>query len=194
MRKLGVAAIAVMSLSLFTGTLLAAEKGETKVPPALNFKMEGLDGKEVDLSRYAGKVVLIVNVASRCGFTPQYKGLEALHEKYGKEGLVILGVPSNDFGHQEPGSSEEIAKFCESKYGVKFDMLAKVPVKGNEQVPLYKYLTSKETDPKFAGPIKWNFTKFLVGRNGEIIGRFEPNVKPDSEKVVKSIEAELAKK
>jgi glutathione peroxidase len=167
---------------------------EKKVPAVLNFKMAGLDGKEVDLSRYAGKVVLIVNVASHCGFTPQYKGLEALHEKYAKEGLVVLGVPSNDFGRQEPGTSEEIAKFCDSKYHVKFDMLAKVPVKGEEQVPLYKYLTSKETNPKSAGPIKWNFTKFLIGRSGEIVARFESPVKPESEKVVTTIEAELAKR
>jgi glutathione peroxidase len=167
---------------------------EGTVPQVLKFKMEGLDGREVDLSRYAGKVVLIVNVASRCGYTPQYKGLEAIHERYAKEGLVVLGVPSNDFGKQEPGSNADIAKFCETKYHVKFDMLAKVPVLGEAQVPLYKYLTSKDTDPKFAGPIKWNFTKFLIGRNGDIIARFEPGVKPEASKVVQAIEAELAKK
>jgi glutathione peroxidase len=141
---------------------VAKEKGADKVPAVLNFKMKGLDGKEVDLSRYQGKVVLIVNVASQCGYTPQYKGLQALHDKFAKDGLVILGVPSNDFGKQEPGSNEEIAAFCEKNYGVKFDMLSKVPVKGDDKVPLYEYLTSKETDPRFAGPIKWNFTKFLT--------------------------------
>src|SRR5262249_20413519 len=135
----------------------AHDKGDKNVPPVLNFKMKDLAGKDVDLSKYQGKVILVVNVASKCGFTPQYEGLEALHEKYGKDGLVVLGVPSNDFGKQEPGSNDEIAKFCQSKYGVKFDMLAKVAVKGDEQVPLYKYLTSKETNPRFAGPIKWNF-------------------------------------
>ena len=171
----------------------ADDKGEKKVPAVFNYKMEGLDGKEVDLSRYAGKVVMIVNVASHCGYTPQYKGLEALHEKYAKDGLVVLGVPSNDFGRQEPGTSEEIANFCKSKYAVKFDMLAKVPVKGDRQVPLYKYLTSKDTNPNFAGQIKWNFTKFLIGRNGEIVARFEPAVKPESAQVAKAIEAELAK-
>jgi glutathione peroxidase len=172
----------------------ADEKGDKKVPPVLNFKMKNLAGKDVDLSQYQGKVVLIVNVASKCGFTPQYKGLQALHDKYAGEGLVILGVPSNDFGRQEPGTSEEIAQFCESKYGVKFDMTEKVPVTGQEQAPLYKHLTSKETDPQFAGPIKWNFTKFLIGRNGAIVARFESPVKPESEKVTKTIEAELAKK
>ncbi|MFL5245837.1 MAG: glutathione peroxidase [Gemmataceae bacterium] len=175
-------------------SIQAEEKGDKKVPAVLNFKMKGLDGKDVDLSQYEGKVVLIVNVASKCGYTPQYEGLEKLHEKYGSKGLVVLGVPANDFGKQEPGTNDEIAKFCSSTYHVKFDMLAKVPVKGDEKCDLYKYLTSKETDPKFAGEIKWNFTKFLVGRNGEIVARYEPKVKPDSAEVTKAIEAELAKK
>ena len=193
MRLLAVMCAGLVVIPATLSSVRADDKGEKKVPAVLNYKMEGLNGKEVDLSRYAGKVVLIVNVASRCGYTPQYKGLEALHEKYGKDGLVVLGVPSNDFGRQEPGTSEEIAQFCDSKYHVKFDMLAKVAVKGQEQVPLYKYLTSNETNPKSAGPIKWNFTKFLIGRNGEIVARFESPVKPESEQVVKAIEAELAK-
>jgi glutathione peroxidase len=133
-------------------------------------------------------------VASQCGYTPQYEALEKLHEKYGSGGLVVLGVPANDFGKQEPGADEEIAKFCSSKYNVKFDMLAKVPVKGEGKCDLYKYLTSKQTDPKFAGEIKWNFTKFLIGRNGEIVARFESKVKPESPEVTKAIETELAKK
>ena len=169
-----------------------AEEGGKKVPPVLNFKMKGLDGKEVDLGQYQGKVVLIVNVASQCGYTPQYKGLEALYEKYGKDGLVVLGVPANEFGAQEPGSDAEIAEFCSSKYGVKFPMLSKVVVKGNGICPLYKHLTAKETDPKFGGAIKWNFTKFLVARNGEIVGRFEPKVKP--EEIAPAIVTELKKK
>jgi glutathione peroxidase len=156
--------------------------------------MKTLAGTEVDLSQYQGKPILIVNVASRCGYTPQYKGLQALHDKYAKDGLVVLGVPSNDFGKQEPGTSEEIAEFCEKNYGVKFDMLEKVVVKGPDKVPLYKYLTAKETDPKFAGEIKWNFTKFLISRDGAIVARFEPGVKPESEKLTKAIEAELSKK
>jgi glutathione peroxidase len=156
--------------------------------------MKSLDGKDVNLSRYAGKVVLIVNVASECGYTPQYKGLQALHDKYAKDGLVVLGVPANDFGQQEPGTNAEITAFCQKNYGVKFDMLSKVTVKGPEQVPLYKFLTSKETDPKFAGPVKWNFTKFLIGRHGEIAARFEPGVEPESPEVTKAVEAELAKK
>jgi glutathione peroxidase len=174
------------------------KKGDKKVPAVLNFKMKKLDGKEADLSKYQGKVVLMVNVASQCGLTPQYKPLEELHEKYSEKGLAVLGFPANEFGSQEPGTDEEISTFCTSKYGVKFDMFSKVVVKkldnGPEPCPLYKYLTSKETDPKFAGDITWNFEKFLIGRNGEIVKRFAPKVKPDSEEVTKAIEEELAKK
>jgi glutathione peroxidase len=169
-------------------------KGGKKVAPALNFKMKALDGKDVDLSKYQGKVVLLVNVASKCGNTPQYKGLQELYEKYGKEGFVVIGVPANEFGGQEPGTDAEIAKFCTSKYNVTFPMMSKVVVKGDGICPLYKYLTDKETDPKFAGQIKWNFEKFLLSKDGEIVKRFEPRTKPESEKVVQAIEKELKKK
>jgi glutathione peroxidase len=152
----GITASLVLAVSV--AGLPADDKGDKKVPPVLNFKMKSLDEKDVDLSKYEGKVVLFVNVASKCGYTPQYKGLQALHDKYAAEGLAIVGVPANNFGRQEPASNEEIATFCKSNYGVKFDMLAKVDVKGENQTPLYKYLTSKETDPHFSGPIKWNFT------------------------------------
>jgi glutathione peroxidase len=167
------------------------DKGDKKVPAVLNFKMKTLDGKDVDLSKYQGKVVMFVNVASKCGYTPQYEQLEKMHEKYGKDGLVIVGVPANEFGAQEPGSNEEIAKFCEATYNVKFDMLGKVVVKGDKMCPLYKFLTSKDTNPNFGGEIKWNFTKFIVNRNGEVVARFEPKVKPDAEEVVKVVETEL---
>ncbi len=171
----------------------ADDKGDKKVAGALNFKMKSIDGKEVDLSKYQGKVVMFVNVASQCGYTPQYKELQAVYEKYSKDGFVIVGVPANEFGKQEPGADEEIAKFCDSKYGVKFDLMSKVVVKGDGICPLYKYLTSKDTDPKFAGDVKWNFTKFVVGKNGEVVGRFEPAVKPDDKKVIELIETELKK-
>lgn len=187
----------VAGVLLLAPVLVGAEdknKGDKKVAPALNFKMKGIDGKEVDLSKLQGKVVLIVNVASRCGNTPQYKGLQELYEKYGKEGFVVLGVPANDFGKQEPGTNDEIAQFCSSKYHVTFPMLAKVSVKGEDKCPLYKHLTSKESDPKFGGEVPWNFEKFLIGRNGEVVDRFNHRVKPESEKVVKVIEAELKKK
>jgi glutathione peroxidase len=170
------------------------DKGDKKVPAVLNFKMKALDGQETDLSQYQGKVVLFVNVASQCGYTPQYKGLQELYDKYAKDGLVILGVPANEFGTQEPGTDQEIAKFCSTNYNVKFPMLSKVVVKGAGICPLYKYLTSKETDPKFGGDIKWNFTKFLIARDGTIVNRFEPAVKPESQEMTKAIEAELKKK
>jgi glutathione peroxidase len=161
----------------------------------LDHEMETLEGEKVNLAKkYKGKVVLLVNVASKCGNTPQYKPLEALHEKFGKEGLAIVGVPCNQFHGQEPGSAKDIAEFCEKNYGVKFDMLGKVDVNGEKATPLYKELTSKETDPKFAGKITWNFEKFLFDRDGKVVARFAPKVQPDSKEVVAAIEKELAKK
>jgi glutathione peroxidase len=195
-RKLGILFAAVALFGLCAPLARAEEKkGDKKVPAVLNFKMKGLDGKDVELSQYQGQVVLIVNVASKCGYTPQYKGLQAIYEKYKDKGLVVVGVPANDFLKQEPGTDAEIAKFCESKYGVTFPMLAKVStIVGEKKVPLYEYLTSKETDPKFAGEVKWNFTKFLIGRDGEIVNRFDSKVEPGSKDVTEAIEAELAKK
>ena len=169
-------------------------KGDSKMTGVLDFKMKAIDGKETDLSQYKGKVVLIVNVASKCGLTDQYKGLQAMYLKYKDQGLVIIGVPSNDFGNQEPGTDADIAKFCSLNYNVTFPMMSKVVVKGKGQTPLYQFLTSKKTNPRFAGEIEWNFTKFLIGRTGEIVNRFEPEVEPDSAAVVRAIEAELAKK
>jgi glutathione peroxidase len=173
-----------------TETKTTEKKG---VPAVLNFTMKSLAGQDVNLSKYAGKVVLMVNVASKCGYTPQYAGLEKLHEKYSEQGLSILGFPANDFGSQEPGSDEEIGAFCTKNYGVKFDMFSKITVKGDNKAPLYKYLTSAETNPASPGEVGWNFEKFLIGRNGEIVARFKSNVAPDSDTLVKAIEAELAK-
>jgi glutathione peroxidase len=188
--------VLVVGLLVCVPAVRAEEKkeAEKKVPAVLNFKMKGIDGKEVDLAQYQGKVVLIVNVASQCGYTPQYEGLQKLYDKYGKDGLVVIGVPANEFGKQEPGSDAEIAKFCTDTYHVKFPMLSKVVVKGKDITPLYVHLTSKDTNPKFAGEIKWNFTKFLIGRNGEIVARFEPKIEPNSDEMTKAIEAELKKK
>jgi glutathione peroxidase len=132
-----------------------------------------------------------VNVASKCGFTPQYTGLEAVYEKYKDKGLVIVGIPANNFGSQEPGTNEEIKTFCSSKYSVTFPMMAKVSVLGDDKTPLYSFLTAKDTDPQFAGDIKWNFTKFLFDRSGKPVARFEPNVTPDDPKVKAAIEAAL---
>jgi glutathione peroxidase len=183
-----------LGLGVVAATTQAGEKGDKKVPAVLNFKMTGLDGKEVDLAQYQGKVVLFVNVASKCGYTPQYEPLQALYSKYEKDGLVIIGVPCNQFGKQEPGTEKEIAEFCKTNYGVTFPMLAKVDVNGNNACPLYKFLTSKETDPKFAGKIGWNFEKFLVSRNGEVVARFASDVDPAGEKFQKAISEELKKK
>jgi glutathione peroxidase len=177
-----------------TASAAAADKGEKPVTGPLEFTMKGIDGKEVDLAKYKGKVVLFVNVASKCGATPQYEGLQKLYDKYQKDGLVIIGVPANQFGKQEPGTNEQIAKFCESTYKVSFPMMAKVVVRGDGISPLYDYLTSKETDPQFGGPIAWNFEKFLISRDGKIVGRFKTPVKPEDEEFVKAIQTELEKK
>ena len=178
---------------LLACSIQAGEKGGKKVPRVLQFKMKSLDGKTVDLAKYQGKVVLMVNVASECGYTPHYKGLQALHAKYGKDGLAVLGFPCNDFGKQEPGTEKQIAEFCEKNYGVTFDMFAKVGITNNP-CPLYKYLTSKQTNPDHSGKVRWNFEMFLVGRDGSIVDRFESKVDPESAKVAKAIESELKKK
>ena len=183
-------ALALSGIGLSAG---AAHQGG-KVAAVLNVKMTGLDGKEVDLAQYQGKVVLFVNVASKCGYTPQYEQLQALHKKHNKDGLVIIGVPCNQFGRQEPGTNKEIAEFCTSEYGVTFPMLAKVDVNGKNACPLYKHLTGKDTDPKFAGAIKWNFEKFLVARNGEIVARFASDADLEGETFLKALQTELEKK
>jgi glutathione peroxidase len=180
--------------AVLASTVAQAAEDEKKSDGPLAYKMESLDGKEVDLAKYKGKVVMIVNVASECGLTPQYEQLQALHKKYGEKGLAILGFPANEFGKQEPGTNAEISKFCAENYGVEFDMFAKIVVKGEGQCDLYKFLTSKETNPKYAGDITWNFEKFLIGRDGQVKARFNPRTKPDAEEVVKAIDAELAKK
>ena len=156
-----------------------------------DFTMRSIDGDQVSLKSYHGKVVLLVNVASKCGFTPQYAGLEALYEKYKDRGLVIVGVPANNFMSQEPGTDEEIKKFCTNKYNVTFPMMSKVSVKGDDKTPLYVFLTGKDSDPQFGGDIKWNFTKFLFDRNGNPVARFEPNITPDSPQVTSAIESAL---
>ena len=157
----------------------------------LDFTLNSLDGKPAPLSEYRGKVVLIVNVASKCGYTPQYTGLEKIYEKYKDQGFVILGFPANNFGGQEPGTNEEIKTFCSSKYQVTFPMYSKVSVKGADSTPLYQFLTDKQSNPATAGEIKWNFTKFLVDRNGKVIARFEPAITPESADVTGAIEKAL---
>jgi glutathione peroxidase len=154
---------------------------------AHDFAAKTIAGSEKKLADYKGQVLLVVNVASRCGLTPQYKGLEALNQKFREQGLRVLGFPANEFGAQEPGSEEEIKTFCESRYDVTFDMFAKVVVKGAGIHPLFAWLTGET-----GGDIKWNFGKFLVGKNGEIIKRFEPNVEPDAPELTAAVEKALA--
>jgi len=162
-------------------------------PGVYSFTLNSIDGKPAPLADYKGKVVLIVNVASQCGYTPQYSALEAIYEQYKAQGFVILGFPANNFAAQEPGTNAEIRTFCTRKYSVTFPMYAKISVKGGDKAPLYHYLT-EQTGSGINGEIKWNFTKFLVGRDGEVVGRFEPKVKPESEEMTKAVEAALAKK
>jgi len=153
-------------------------------------EVKKIDGTAVDLGKYKGKVVLVVNVASQCGATPQYAGLQKLYDKYKEKGLVVLGFPANEFGKQEPGSDSEIGTFCTSKYGVTFDMFSKVVVKGPGQCMLYKTLT-ETANP--AGDISWNFEKFLIGRDGKIVGRYKTAVTPEDPKITGAVEAELGK-
>jgi glutathione peroxidase len=136
-------------------------------------------------------VALVVNVASQCGYTPQYAGLEAIYEKYKDQGLVVLGFPANNFGNQEPGTNDEIKQFCTRNYKVTFPMFAKISVTGDDKTPLYQYLTSKEANEKTAGEVRWNFTKFLVGRDGKVVARFEPDVAPEDPELVTAIEASI---
>jgi len=199
-----VAAIALATAALAAGP---KEKDKVKEPTAapaktdakspaspLDFTVKDIDGKEQNLSDFKGKVVMMVNVASRCGNTPQYEGLEALYKKYQDKGLVIVGFPANNFGGQEPGSEAEIKQFCTSKYNVTFPMMSKISVKGDDKAPLYQWLTSEKTNPDFAGDVTWNFGKFLVDRNGNVMARFDPGTKPSDPKVVGAIEKALAAK
>ena len=186
----GVVAIAFAAAFLVHHT----ESVSAKSPSILDFKMKDIDGKDVKLKKYKGKVLLVVNTASKCGYTPQYEGLESTFGKYKGQGFYVLGFPANNFGGQEPGTEAEIKEFCTSKYKVTFPMFAKISVKGADQDPLYAYLTSKETNPQFAGDITWNFNKFLIDRKGHVVARFTSKDKPDGEAVTQAIEKYLAEK
>lgn len=158
------------------------------------FTMKNIDGSDVKLDAYKGKVAMIVNVASKCGLTPQYEGLEALYEKYKDKGFVVLGFPANNFMGQEPGTEKEIKEFCTLKYHVTFPMFSKISVKGTDQHPFYTFLTNKQSNPGFEGDITWNFEKFVADKNGKIIARFSPKTLPDDPKVVEAIESALTTK
>ncbi len=192
------------SKSLFAGIVamaflsshLTADDANKEVPKVLSFKMKSLDGDPIELSKYEGKVVVFVNVASKCGYTPQYTGLQKLFEEYSDKGLVVVGVPCNQFGGQEAGSNKEIREFCSSKYKVTFDMLDKVNVNDNSTAnesacDLYKYLTQQDVKPAGKGPIKWNFEKYVVDRKGNVVAHFTSKTAPDSAELKSVIEKAL---
>jgi glutathione peroxidase len=174
--------------------MVSAQTSSRKPTSVLDFTMKDIEGKEVSLAKYRGKVLLLVNTASQCGNTPQYKGLEQMYEKFKDQGLEILAFPANEFGAQEPGTDAQIKQFCSTRYKVSFPLFSKIVVKGKGIHPLYGFLTDPATDPKFAGPVTWNFAKFLVNRKGEVIGRFQPGDKPESAEVTAAIEKALAEK
>lgn len=178
--------VLLLGLILVTATALLADSD------IYNFGLVRIDGKPMPLTFYRGQVMLIVNVASQCSYTPQYAGLESLYEKYKDRGLVVLGFPANNFGGQEPGTNEEIKTFCTRKYNVTFPVYSKISVKGPDQAALYKFLVKE--DPTHGGEIKWNFTKFLVDRTGKVVQRFEPAVTPEDPQMVSAIEKLLQEK
>ncbi len=181
MKFLQIAALA--AACLFGGITMAADTVH-------EFKMKSIDGKEVNLSEYKGKVLLVVNVASKCGLTRQYDGLQSLYEKYSEKGVVVIGIPCNQFGGQEPGTEAEIKQFCTSKYDVTFPMMSKVDVNGAKQDPLYSFL--KSTSPK-TDDISWNFEKFVIGKDGKVAARFAPRTDPSDPALIEAIEAALKK-
>ena len=193
LRILGISFI-VLSIGLIGTNFQTAAEAVKPPKSILDFKMKDIDGKDVKLKKFKGKVLLVVNTASKCGYTPQYEGLQAVYEKYKAQGFYVLGFPANNFREQEPGTNEEIKEFCTSKYKVTFPMFAKISVKGEDQDPLYKFLTSKETNPQFAGDITWNFNKFLVDRKGNVVARFTSKDTPQGEAVTAAIEKYLATK
>ena len=187
---------ALLTLLFVAATALNAGPGSElpkggKQAMIYDFALKSIDGKEVPLSQYRGKTLLLVNVASQCGYTPQYEGLQKIYSQYKDRGLVVLGFPANNFGAQEPGTDQEIKTFCSTRYNVTFPMFSKISVKGPDKHPLYQYLTDVSTNPKFAGEIKWNFNKFLIVKQGNIAARFDSKDTPESETVVGAIEKAL---
>ena len=182
----------LFSLTMLLAVALAWTAFDMKpMGTVYDFNVHDIGGNEVNLSRYEGKVLLIVNVASKCGHTPQYEDLQATYDKYAEHGLEVLGFPANNFGNQEPGTNDEISSFCTQKYGVTFPMFSKISVKGTDMAPLYQYLTSKDENGVLNAPVKWNFQKFLVNEKGQVVKVFNPGERVTETKVVKAIEREL---
>lgn len=179
----------LMTLSISTGRLIADDGKKEKT--IFDFMMKDIDGKDISLSSFKGKVLLVVNVASECGNTPQYEGLEALYRTYHNRGFSVLAFPANNFGGQEPGTDAEIKDFCRTTYDVSFPLFSKISVEGKDQHPLYRFLTSASTNPRFAGRVTWNFQKYLIDRSGVVIGKFSPRTQPQSSEIVSAIESAL---
>jgi glutathione peroxidase len=190
----GITTTILLFCALLPATLNAQQPETNKMKTIHSIDVTRIDGSATNLGAYQGQVMLIVNVASRCGFTGQYEGLQKLYETYKDKGLVVLGFPANDFLRQEPGTNQEIAEFCSSKFHVTFPMFEKIEVTGSNMHPLYKFLTGKETNPEFSGKITWNFNKFLVGRDGKILGRFGSRTGPEDKTVITAIETGLGTK
>jgi glutathione peroxidase len=188
---IGVTVLFMTGLAIAKAISLKAEPTAPAYTSVYDFTMKSIDGKDVKLDAYKGKVVMLVNVASKCGYTPQYEGLQKVYTQFKDKGFVILGFPANNFMGQEPGTNEEIKQFCSLNYGVTFPMFSKISVKGEDKHPLYKFLTEPATNPQFAGEITWNFNKFLIGKDGKIINRFSTKDKPEDEKVIQAIEQAL---
>jgi glutathione peroxidase-family protein len=190
MRRVALSLMGIGFLAAFAGIPLA---GGTHAAPksVYDFTVNDIDGHPVHLSQYKGDVLLVVNTASLCGFTPQYAGLEELYSKYKSRGFVVLGFPADNFKNQEPGTNQEIKTFCATRYHVDFPMFSKISVKGADESPLYQFLTGQSTDPRFAGDITWNFNKFLIDRNGRIVARFDSRDKPEDAKVIQAVEKAL---
>jgi glutathione peroxidase len=187
--------VGAFTAALAVSTTITPREGIKMSEPAAKsvyeFSMKDINGKDVKLADYKGKVLLLVNTASQCGYTPQYKGLQMTYQKYQAQGFTVLGFPANNYGGQEPGSNDEIKEFCTMRYKVTFPMFAKISVKGEDQHPLYQYLTAKESNPQFSGDVTWNFNKFLVSKSGQIIGRFGSKVEPESPELTGAIEQAL---
>lgn len=180
-----------LSILLIISLLPIAHIGTDTNPTSVHdFELNNIEGENIPLKKYEGNVLLIVNTASECGFTPQYEGLQALYEEYKDQGLVLLGFPANNFGGQEPGTDKEIKQFCEANYGVSFPMFSKISVKGNDINPLFDFLTKQE-NPDFTGAIKWNFEKFLVSKDGTLLRRFRSDVTPQSDQIINAVEDAL---
>lgn len=177
----------LITLFISLSILIMSDKSQTVYP----FQVKTIDGEEITLQKYEGKVLLIVNTASKCGYTPQYEGLEKLYNKYKDQGLVIVGFPANNFMKQEPGSDEEIKAFCTKNYGVSFPMMSKISVKGDDIHPLYEFLTLADMNGVVGGDVKWNFQKYLIGKDGKVVAKFAPGDEPMSETLTEAIEAEL---